>query len=122
MPNALLRLNTKVRSTGPGSFTVLPATPNIAIAHCLVNWSRASTAKETRSAVIRARRCRFIRLSRAPPGRCGDQTHALLHFAGNLVVAHDGAAVAQAAGLPLHHEHPQRVAGLHHQGASCGWR
>ena len=31
----------------------------------------------------------------------------------------EAAAVAQATRLPLHHEHPERVAGLHYQGAPC---
>ena len=42
--------------------------------------------------------------------------HALLHLARHIIVAHDGAAVAQATRLSLHHEHPERVAGPDDQG------
>ena len=45
--------------------------------------------------------------------------HALLHLARHIIVAHDSAAVAQATGLSLHHEHPESVTGLRHQGAPC---
>src|SRR5208283_5770736 len=45
--------------------------------------------------------------------------HALLHLARHIIVTHDGAAVAQAARLSLHDEHPERVAGLHDQGTPC---
>ena len=50
--------------------------------------------------------------------------HALLHLAWHVVVAHDSAAVAQAARLSLHHEHSERVAGLPHKRAPCllHWR
>src|SRR6185295_5776335 len=48
--------------------------------------------------------------------RCGwDQPHALLHLARHIIAAHDCAAVAQATCLSLHHEHPERVAGLQHE-------
>lgn len=53
--------------------------------------------------------------------RCGrwseERRHALLHLAGHVVVPHQRAAVAQTARLPLHHEHPERVAGFPHQEA-----
>jgi hypothetical protein len=42
-----------------------------------------------------------------------------LHFGRHTVVAHDGAAVAQAAGLALDHELPQGIAGLSDQHASA---
>jgi hypothetical protein len=38
--------------------------------------------------------------------------HAHLNLVRHGVVPHDGAAVAQAAGLALDHEHPQGVAGF----------
>jgi hypothetical protein len=45
--------------------------------------------------------------------------HALLHLARHVIVVHDGAAVAQATRLSLHHQHPERAAGLDHQGTPC---
>jgi hypothetical protein len=47
--------------------------------------------------------------------RRGQQAHAHLHLGRHGVAAHDGAAVAQAAGLALDHEQPQGVAGFGHQ-------
>ncbi len=37
-----------------------------------------------------------------------DRSHALLHLARDMIVAHEGAAVAQAACLSLHHKHQGR--------------
>src|SRR6185312_5762869 len=45
------------------------------------------------------------------------RAHAPLYLARHAVLAHDGTAVAQAARLSLHHEHPERAAGLGHEGA-----
>ena len=67
-------------------------------------------------------RRRVVKLSKSccGPRRCGgDHPHALLHLARHVIVAHDSAAVAQATGLSLHHEHPECVTGLRHQGAPC---
>src|SRR3954453_13855865 len=47
--------------------------------------------------------------------RCWDQAHAQLHLGRDIVGPHDVAAVAQAGCLTLHHEHPECVAGFHHQ-------
>src|ERR1700756_2265097 len=56
----------------------------------------------------------------AAPRRWGEgRPHALLHLARHPIVAHNSAAIAQATRLSLHHEHPERVAGLRHQGTPC---
>jgi hypothetical protein len=52
-PNALLRLNTRVRSTGPGTTKLEPACRSAASAHCFDNWSRPSTTAATKSAITR---------------------------------------------------------------------
>src|SRR3982751_2223296 len=51
--------------------------------------------------------------------RCWDQPHTQLHLGRDIVGPHDVAAVAQAGCLTLHHEHPERVTGFHHQLAPC---
>jgi hypothetical protein len=55
------------------------------------------------------------------PGDVGAfRPHALLHFAGHIVVAHADSAVAQDARLALYHRHPERVAELVAEvGRSC---
>lgn len=52
-PNALLRLNMRVRSTGPGKTTVVPTCRSAVSAHCFDNWSRPSTTATTNNAITR---------------------------------------------------------------------
>jgi hypothetical protein len=49
------------------------------------------------------------------PNPKGDEPHVPLHLVRHMIVAHDGSAVAKATRLSLHHQHPERVASLHHQ-------
>ena len=59
------------------------------------------------------------RLAVLREGPVKEWLHAQLHLARHIIVAHHGAAVAQAACLSLYHEHPERVSGLPHQGVPC---
>jgi hypothetical protein len=52
-PNALLLLNTRVRSTGPGKIRVDPTFPSAESAHCFESWSMISTSATTDDAMTR---------------------------------------------------------------------
>ena len=58
------------------------------------------------------------RIWRARSSLSGKRTHAVLHLGRHAVVAHQLARVAQAERLALHHEQPERMAGLGDQRAA----